>query len=42
MGVFLGVLLAPGHGAQADQADIDIGFPQLAVLHEMDNTKIFI
>ena len=29
----LGVLLAPGHGAEADQADVEAGAAELAVLH---------
>ncbi|CPL34980.1 Uncharacterised protein [Bordetella pertussis] len=29
----LGVLLAPGHGAQADEADVEIGVSEFAVFH---------
>ena len=29
----LGVLLAPGHGAEADQADIQVGTAETAIFH---------
>ena len=35
-GVVNAVLLAPGHGAQADEADVESGGAELAVFHEAD------
>ncbi|MOA41622.1 hypothetical protein D3C78_1636010 [compost metagenome] len=35
-GLGLDVLLAPGHGAQAQGADIEVGTAELAVFHRVD------